>query len=135
MSAVSEKRPCASVLPAEMPALLATFADYFGLATMTPTLPFYLGELGIGAATVASWTGAILSAQFGAVVVGNLVWGNVADRLGARRALQLTMLGDVVFFSATAFARSAPELLLVRLLAGASTPLVPALSFIFEVKL
>jgi len=42
------------------------------------------------------WTGAILSAQFIAVIPGNLFWGYLTDRLGSRLTLQITIAGDAL---------------------------------------
>ncbi|KAJ1455842.1 major facilitator superfamily domain-containing protein [Pelagophyceae sp. CCMP2097] len=114
----------------EAPAILCTFTDYFGLAAITPTLPYYLAE--IGTEHVAAWTGLILSIQFVGVVLGNVVWGRVADKKSAKFAMQMTIAGDVVLFAATSFARPAPVLLVVRAFAGFFSPLVPSLAYIFE---
>ena len=114
-------------------AVTATFGDYVGLALMTPALPFFLEEVGIvDPKGVALWTGAVNTSQFVAVVIGNIVWGFIGDRLGAQRALALTMFGDVVCFSLTAVVRTPLLLVIVRFFAGLSTPLVPALLFIFD---
>jgi MFS family permease len=114
-------------------AALATFADYLGLSLMTPALPFYLNDIGVdGAADVAVWNGAINTSQFIAVVIGNLVWGFAGDRLGSKRALQLAMVGDTLFYAATAAVANPSLLVAVRFGCGLSTPLVPALLYIFE---
>jgi MFS family permease len=75
----SDKQPSRSRLPIEFPAMLCTFADYLGLVTVTATLPFHLDAIGVLA--VADWSGRILSAQFAAVVLGNPLWGVVADKV------------------------------------------------------
>ena len=114
-------------------AALATFADYFGLSLMSPALPFYLEEIGVvGNDSIALWNGAINSSQFIAIVFGNILWGVVGDRLGSQRALQLAMCGDAVFYALTSFVRLPALLVLVRFFCGLSTPLVPALLYIFE---
>ena len=118
-------------LLSEKPALLCVFADYFGLALIQPTLPFYLAE--ISPDNVEIWVGAILSIQFVFVIPGNLVWGYLTDRLGSRRTLQLTMTGDLLCFLATAFCTQPTTLLVVRACAGFCSPLVPALSNVFEI--
>jgi len=111
--------------------LLATFADYFGLAVLSPTLPYFLQELGV--ANIALWTGIIVTAQFAAVVLGNNVWGAVSDRFGPQRAIQATMAGDALFFGLSAIATRPWSLLLIRFLAGLFSPLVPALACVFAV--
>ena len=113
-----------------IPPLLCVFADFFGLAMLQPTLPFYLADISAG--NIEIWTGAILSVQFIAVIPGNLVWGYLTDRLGSRRCLQITMLGDTMCFFATAFCAHPAALLGVRACAGFCSPLVPALAYVFE---
>lgn len=121
-------------------ALLAAFADYFGLALITPALPFYLSELGMPTDRVAVWNGAITSAQFIAVVIGNTVWGRVSDRLGSQRALQWAMGGDAAFFALSALAPfgiadptvGGVVLVAVRLCVGFFTPLVSCILYIFD---
>ena len=82
----------------EKPALLCVFSDYLGLAVMLPTLPHYIASIVPDNSAISPeiWTGAILSAQFIAVIPGNLLWGHLTDRVGGRRTLQLTMATDVM---------------------------------------
>lgn len=114
----------------DKPALFCVFADYFGLALIQPTLPFFLALIAPDRMEV--WTGAILSVQFLFVVPGNLFWGYLTDRLGSRRTLQLTIIGDAMCFLGTAFCTSPVSLLCVRACAGFCSPLVPGLANIFE---
>jgi MFS family permease len=118
-------------LPKESAALLSTFADYFGLAVISPTLPFYLEEIGVE--RIALWTGVIVSIQFAAVVIANNFWGRVSDRYGAHRAIMWTMAGDALFFGLSAVAFVPWSLVLIRFCAGLFSPLVPALSYLFAV--
>jgi MFS family permease len=55
-----------------------------------------------------------------------------SDRFGPARALQLTLLGDAIFFGLSAAATTTWSLILIRFSAGLFSPLVPALSFIFQ---
>ena len=112
-------------------AVLCTFADYVGLATLQPSLPFYLEDL-VAEDKVVYWNGLIVTAQFIAVVLGNIFWGFLGDRMTSRHVLMLAMLGDVITFCVTAFVRSPILLVVIRFLAGLSTPLTPALLYIFE---
>ena len=62
---------------------------------MQPALPFYLAEIGVvGREPIALWNGAINTAQFIAVVFGNIVWGLVGDHFGSAMAIRLAMAGD-----------------------------------------
>ena len=62
----------------------AIFVDLFGLAILVPLLPFRHTAL------VVATT---LTAQYGAVLVGQLGWGVASDRLGRRRTLAIVMAG------------------------------------------
>mmetsp|Transcript_23225 Transcript_23225/g.62962 ORF Transcript_23225/g.62962 Transcript_23225/m.62962 type:complete len:489 (-) Transcript_23225:1004-2470(-) len=115
--------------PKQSSAYVCTFVDYLGLSILTPVLPFYLSDKGVE--HVELWAGAILSAQFVAVIIGNLVWGNVADRYGTKRAFIATMTGDSVLFGLTAVANTPWQLLVVRFFTGAFSPLVPSLTHVF----
>lgn len=121
------------VLPIVGPAVLCVIADYVGLAAISPALPYHLNAtIAPTPEELATWVGAITTAQFGAVILACIVWGRVCDVRGARLGLLLTMLGDSIFFSLTAAAHSPLALLLVRFGAGFFSPLVPALAYIFE---
>jgi MFS family permease len=87
--------------------MAAAFADYLGMALITPALPYFLEEeLGMSTRDSSLWTGAITTAQYAGGAVGNTFVGVLGDRLGSRFTLASTLGGDVVFFAATAFARS-----------------------------
>ena len=92
----------------------AIFVDLFGLAILVPLLPFRHTAL------VVATT---LTAQYGAVLVGQLGWGVASDRLGRRRTLAIVMAGDALLFAATAFARSPAALVAVRAAVGCFAPL------------
>eukprot|EP00227_Mantoniella_beaufortii_P006430 CAMPEP_0197610780 /NCGR_PEP_ID=MMETSP1326-20131121/54078_1 /TAXON_ID=1155430 /ORGANISM="Genus nov. species nov., Strain RCC2288" /LENGTH=216 /DNA_ID=CAMNT_0043179347 /DNA_START=228 /DNA_END=874 /DNA_ORIENTATION=+ len=116
-----------------MPSMVACGADYLGLAMMTPALPYFLEDtLGLDPTGVSVWTGAITTAQYAGGAFGNMLVGWVGDRLGSRKALVLTLGGDVVLFALTALATSKAMLISVRFFAGLSSPLVPSLMYIFE---
>ena len=88
------------------PALACAFADYSALTALMPVLPYHLRDkcsLGSDDA-VAQWAGAISSVQFAAVMAACLALGPIADRLGAKRAMQLTMTGNVITITASGFA-------------------------------
>ena len=111
------------------PCLLCVLGDYVGLSAIMPVLPFHCRDKGWD---VNAWAGSISSAQFGAVMIACIIMGRVADRLGAKRAVQLAMAGNVVTFLLSAWAPSPGVLLAVRFGAGLCSPLVPALAYIFE---
>ena len=47
-----------------LPGMASCFADYLGMAMLTPALPYFLSDLGMSATAVATWTGAITTAQY-----------------------------------------------------------------------
>lgn len=131
----SEMRRCAEHLfPLPfLPGMAATFADYLGMAMLTPALPYWCAdEAGMTPAQVATWTGAITTAQYAGAAMGNFAVGAAGDGLGARRTLLATLLGDVVLFTLTAVETRPGALLAIRLVAGASSPLVAALMYILQ---
>ena len=116
-----------------LPGMAATFADYLGMAMLTPALPYWCAdEAGMTPARVATWTGAITTAQYAGAAMGNFAVGAAGDRLGAKRTLLATLLGDVALFTLTAVETRPGALLAIRLVAGASSPLVAALMYILQ---
>ena len=113
--------------------MAATFADYLGMAMLTPALPYWCAdEAGMTPARVATWTGAITTAQYAGAAMGNFAVGAAGDGLGAKRTLLATLLGDVALFTLTAVETRPGALLAIRLVAGASSPLVAALMYILQ---
>ena len=113
-------------------AVFCVFTDYVGLGGLSPVLPYHLAGNGTMTEDAAAlWTGTISSVQFAGVVVACLFWGIVSDRFGSHRALRATMVGDAAFFTASAFTRDPHVLLVLRLAVGFSSPLVPAMTYIF----
>ena len=116
-----------------LPGMAATFADYLGMALLTPALPYFLSDVvGLDARGVATWTGAITTAQYAGGAMGNMIVGTMGDKLGSRATLGVTLAGDVLFFTLTAVNRHRGALLAVRFLAGLSSPLVAALHHILK---
>ena len=115
-----------------LPGMAATFADYLGMAMLTPALPYWCAEAGMSPTDVATLTGAITTAQYAGAALGNFAVGAMGDGLGARETLAATLLGDVVLFTLTALATKPGALLAIRLVAGMSSPLVAALMYILQ---
>mmetsp|Transcript_49307 Transcript_49307/g.81855 ORF Transcript_49307/g.81855 Transcript_49307/m.81855 type:complete len:431 (+) Transcript_49307:210-1502(+) len=124
---------CTHWLARIMPVLLCVLSDYIGLSALMPVLPYHLRDhSSLSERAQAQWAGAISSSQFAAVMLACLLMGRVADSLGAKRAVQLAMVGNVVTFMATAATAHPVKLLFIRFGAGLSSPLVPSLAYIFE---
>ena len=110
-----------------VPALACQAVDYFGMGSLTPVLPYHLIE-SAGIEDPASWTGIIASTQFAGVILACIVWGVAIDRIGPLRAIQITMAGDMVFFTASAFALRPGPLVPLRFLVGFFSPTVPVMA-------
>lgn len=123
----------ASLVRRVLPAALCSFADFFGLSAVVPLIPFHLSGDGAELEAAVQWSGAINSIQYVGVVLGCIFWGYTSDRIGAMRTLRITIVGDVIFFAATTAVTKPQPLLVVRVLAGFFSPLVPAAAYIFEV--
>ena len=115
-----------------LPGMASCFADYLGMAMLTPALPYFLSGLGMSTTAVATWTGAITTAQYAGAACGNMAVGAMGDALGSRATLSATLFGDIVLFSATAFSRHVTTLIVIRCLAGVSSPLVASLHYILR---
>ena len=115
-----------------LPGMASCFADYLGMAMLTPALPYFLSDIGMSAAAVATWTGAITTAQYAGAACGNMAVGAMGDALGSRATLGATLFGDVALFAATAFSRDVTTLIIIRCLAGVSSPLVASLHYILR---
>lgn len=75
---------------------------------------------------------AVETESLGGGTFGNMLVGRMGDVLGSRATLCLTLLGDVVLFSLTAFSTGPSMLVAVRCMAGLSSPLVASLLYILE---
>ena len=136
------------------------FVDYFGVSALMPLLPFYLEDhAGLTGDELALWVGLISTAPFAAIAVSwcaaqrcsvpprrraaatavtrgvarSIFWGRASDFIGAKRAVQITLAGDALTFAATGFVVRPGAILAVRFAAGLSSPIVPALAYVFEV--
>ena len=112
---------------AVLPAIFSGGCDYYGLGMISPLLPYYI-ESTLNADR--AWVGYITTAQYIGVLLGSITWGRIADRFGIKRAIQIALLGDVVFFLLTGFCEDVITLALCRLLAGFFTPLVASISWV-----
>ena len=121
----SEMRRCAHLFPLPfLPGMAATFADYLGMAMLTPALPYWCAdEAGMTPARVATWTGAITTAQPGAAM-GNFAVGAARGRTGppADRCSRRCWATSCCSRSSVRWRRD-PGRGAIRLVAGASCPL------------
>lgn len=99
------------------PILLAEAILWLGFGALLPVLTLYLTEQGIDTATL----GWIVAAWPAARLVGEPIFGWLADR-GDRRVLMLGgLVGTAIFIPLPLFFTSVPALILGRVLAGLAT--------------
>lgn len=103
----------------------AILVDFLGLGMVAPILPGIVSSRAVGL---------ILSAQYIAVVVGQLVVGALADRYGRRRLIVAVMLLDAIFFTATGFTQDVSTLVALRCVAGFAAPVALGISYVAEVS-
>mmetsp|Transcript_18635 Transcript_18635/g.38097 ORF Transcript_18635/g.38097 Transcript_18635/m.38097 type:complete len:423 (+) Transcript_18635:202-1470(+) len=106
----------------------AAFADYFGLGSLSPLLPFFVLDKVDNLDTV----GFILSAQYGGVIIGSTLAGMFSDKIGRRNTLLISLTGDVIFFTLTGFVESITAMVIVRTLAGICTPLAASIAWLLD---
>ena len=90
-----------------------------GLTLIIPFLPFYLRELGVtDNEKVKVWSGMIFAAPFMVSAFMQPIWGTLGDRRGRKPMVVRAMLGLALTNFLMGFARSAPQLLVLRFFQG-----------------
>ena len=106
---------------------IAEFTAIVGFSSAFPFIPYYIQGLGVtGEGEVEFWTGLMFSGMALAMAVFSPLWGMLADRFGRKPMVVRAMLGGAVVLGLMGFARSAPQLLALRILQGATTGTVAA---------
>ena len=103
----------------------AILVDFVGLGMIAPILPGVVSGQQIGN---------ILSAQYLAVVLGQVLVGVLADHFGRRRLIMVVMLLDAFFFAATGFTTTYETILVLRLFAGLCAPVPLGISYVASVS-
>jgi DHA1 family multidrug resistance protein-like MFS transporter len=99
----------------------------FGFSFAFPFLPVYLRELGVhDPGQLALWTGVAGGASGAALAVMSPIWGVLADRYGRRSMLLRAMVGAGLTVGLMGFARGPLDLVLLRLIQGATSGTVAA---------
>ncbi len=93
---------------------LGTFINRFGTFVM-PFLAIYLTRRGFGMAEA----GAAVSAYGGGHVIASTLGGHLADRIGRRRTIVMSMFCSSIAMASLSQARAYPVILLLTFLAGA----------------
>ena len=109
---------------------VAQFIAVVGLSMVVPFLPFYLKELGVTAREdVKIWSGLLFSAPFMVAAFLQPLWGILGDRYGRKPMIVRAMFGLALANVLMGFARSAPQLLVLRFFQGSLSGFVaPALA-------
>jgi len=97
----------------------AQFIAMIGLSMVVPFLPLYLREIGVkGDEAVKIWSGLIFSAPFMVGAFMQPIWGVLGDRYGRKPMIVRAMMGLALTNFLMGFARTAPQLLVLRLFQG-----------------
>jgi len=98
-----------------------------GFSTIFPFLPNYVERLGsaTGASLLVMVT-LVFSLQAVAMAVAAPIWGALSDRWGRKPMVERALYGGAVLILLMGFARSAEELVLLRMLQGLVTGVVSA---------
>lgn len=107
----------------------AQLTAIFGFSFAFPFLPVYLRQLGVHSpGELAVWTGVTGGASGAALAIMSPIWGTLADRYGRRAMLLRAMIGGAVTVGLMGFARGPLDLLVLRLLQGATAGTVAAVT-------
>ncbi len=103
------------------------FISIVGFAFVMPFIPFYVRELGVeGEASVALWSGLVITAAGVMQAILAPIWGALADRYGRKIMVERAMFGGAVALTAMAFAGNVWHLFALRALQGSLTGTVVA---------
>lgn len=95
------------------------FLAALGISLILPFLPFYIRELGvIEAGEVKRWSGLVFGAPFLMATFAGPLWGWLGDRYGRKAMLIRALAGYAGSSFFMAFATSAQQLLILRLIQG-----------------
>jgi MFS family permease len=112
------------------PAYSLVFADFLGLGTIMPLLPFFVQDFD----NSIVWLGAIMSGQAFGVVLGILLMGVLSDRHGRKQMGTVAMFGDCVMFFLSGFMKTPQSLLICRFVAGLFCPIPVAMSWLIDIS-
>jgi MFS family permease len=106
----------------------AEFTAIFGFSFAFPFLPIFLHEdLGVQQGTdLYLWTAAAASASGISMAIASPIWGILGDRYGRKPMLVRSMVGGAITVGLIFFAQSPIQLVVLRLLQGATSGTVAA---------
>lgn len=98
-----------------------------GFSFVFPFMPLYVQTLGItGVAEAAQWAGLIGAASAISTSIVQPFWGNVADKWGRKAMVVRSCAGNAIATAALGLCVSPEQLLVVRVLNGLVTGVMPA---------
>jgi len=105
----------------------AQFFTMLGMSMFLPFLPLYLRTLGVtGTGHLERVSGLLFAAPFFAATVATPVWGFMGDRHGRKLMVVRASLGLAVATLLMGFARTVPQLFVLRLAQGAVSGFIAA---------
>lgn len=102
---------------AVLPILGAEFVVWLGFGAVLPVLPLFIRDRGIDLATL----GLVIAAWPAARLLGEPLFGALADRMARRPIMIVGLLATAVFLGLTLFASGAPAFIVLRALTGLAT--------------
>ena len=117
--------PCQRLAPHAWLGCAAILVDFIGLGMIAPILPSIVAKQSVGN---------ILTAQYLAVVVGQLVVAGMSDYFGRRRVIFAVMVFDALLFGSTGFTKDVTALIVLRLLAGFAAPVALGISYVASIS-
>jgi MFS transporter, DHA1 family, multidrug resistance protein len=105
---------------------VALFISNMGFSLVMPFLPLYVQTMGIAGHSVELWTGVIFSATYVSAAVVLPYWGRLSDRKGRRPIMIGASIGQGVAVTLMGLATHPWQLVVLRLLLGASFGILSA---------
>ncbi len=106
---------------------LAQLVAMIGFSSIFPFLPLYVHSLGtVSGLSAEFFTGLVFSGQAFSMMIAAPIWGALADRWGRKLMVERALFGGAVILGLMALARSAEELVLLRMLQGLISGIISA---------
>jgi DHA1 family multidrug resistance protein-like MFS transporter len=107
--------------------IFAQVISSIGFAVFFPFLPSYINQLGsTTGVSLEFWTAVVFGGQALTMAITAPFWGSIADRSGRKPMLLRALFGGSVIILLMGFARSAEDLVLLRVIQGAVTGTIAA---------
>jgi MFS transporter, DHA1 family, multidrug resistance protein len=105
----------------------AQMVSMIGFSSIFPFLPLYVQSLGtVTALSVDLCIGLVFSGQAFSMMIVSPIWGALADRWGRKLMVERAMFGGALIIILMGFARSAEELVALRMIQGLITGVMGA---------